>query len=51
MSLIILKNIYLIKASIAIAPIPKIHPVFANACGKAKAPAPTIKLKTYMNAI
>ena len=36
--------IYLIKASTVIAPIPRTHPVFAKACGKVKAPAPTIKL-------
>ena len=34
----------LINANTARPAIPKIHPVNANTCGKAKAPAPTNKL-------
>lgn len=39
-------NSYLIIARTTKAMIPKIHPVDAKASGSAKAPAPTIRLKT-----
>lgn len=44
-------KIHLIRARTAKAIVPRSHPVWANALGKARAPAPTIRLKTQIEAI
>ena len=42
--------LYLTKHNMAIRIVPRTRPALLNASGMARAPAPTIKLKTYMNA-